>query len=102
MLVTLSESCAATCAITTGTVLTRESPRRAHEARSGTQLTASPSPLGDTDQPHRHRPLRVLRHDRLGGYIQLAFQLAAIKELLVYDPDDAAERMAGQWREGAA
>ena len=38
-------------------------------AGSGTRLTASPSSLGDTDQPHRPHPLRIHRHDRLGGLI---------------------------------
>jgi len=36
---------------------------------SGTRLTTSPSPLGDTDQPHPRRLPRIRRNDRLGGLI---------------------------------
>ena len=38
-------------------------------AGSGTRLTASPSSLGDSDQPHSRCFPRIHRYDRLGGLI---------------------------------
>jgi putative transposase len=38
-------------------------------AGSETRVTASRPSIGDTDQPHPHRPPRIRRNDRLGGLI---------------------------------